>query len=128
MKHVIKDVPTQTYLVLDETKQVKHTTFEKSEATRLLIKDAHDFIETQSGDLTTEPEIFNPVVKGSVVRYKGGWMVVTAAFKNHVNLGPRWGGRGKFSGIIVKIPRSEVFEDGDAQYDSWTRSESYQCM
>lgn len=129
MKHYIKDIQTQTYLVLDETLTVKHTTFDKSQGTKLEIREAHDFIETQKGGtLTTEPEHFLPVVKGSVVRYKGGHMTVTAAYKNHVNLGPRWGGRGKFSGIITKIPRSEVFEDSEAQYDSWTRSEHYQCM
>lgn len=69
-----------------------------------------------------------PVVKGSVVHYKTGWMRVTAAFKNHVNLGPVWGGRGRNSGIITGIPRSEVYEDGDAQYDHWTRSEQYASM
>lgn len=66
--------------------------------------------------------------KGDVVHYKEGWMRVTAVFKTHVNLGPIFGGRGRFSGIIKRIPLSEVYEDHDAWYRYWETTESYQCM
>lgn len=65
-----------------------------------------------------------PIVKGSVVRYKDGWMEVTAKFKNHVNLGHIFYGRTK----IKKVPLSEVTEDRDSWYEKWTKSEAYQSM
>jgi hypothetical protein len=83
----------------------------------------------------------NPIVKGSVVRYKhteknatgdplelDGWYRVTAVYKNTVNVGPVFGGRGRFSGIKKNIPLSKVYEDEAAWYEAWTKSEAYQCM
>jgi hypothetical protein len=71
-----------------------------------------------------------PIVKGDVVRYKDGWQRVTAVFpgKGTCNIGPVWGGRGRFSGIKKGIPFSEVYEDGDAQWAAFEKSETYQCM
>lgn len=65
-----------------------------------------------------------PVLKGSIVRYKDGWMKVSALFKDSVNLTTVWGYKPKYKGI----PLSEVYEDGDAQYTAWTKSETYMCM
>ena len=65
-----------------------------------------------------------PVLKGSIVRYQGGWMKVNARFKHSVNLTTVWGYKTKYKGI----PLHEVYEDGAAQYEAWTQSESYQCM
>jgi hypothetical protein len=65
-----------------------------------------------------------PIVKGSVVKYKDGWMEVTAKFKNHVNLGHIFYGRT----TIKKVPLSEVTEDKDAWYKRWSESETYKSM
>lgn len=64
------------------------------------------------------------IVKGTVVRYKDGWMEVTARFKNHVNLGHIFYGRTK----IKKVPLSEVYADHDAWYAQWQQSDTYKCM
>jgi len=69
-----------------------------------------------------------PITKGCVVRYKDGWQRVTALYKDHCNIGPVWGGRGRFSGIIKNIPLTEVYEDGEAQYEHWAKSEQYAAM
>ena len=66
----------------------------------------------------------NQIEKGSVVRYKGGWMEVTARFKNHVNLGHIFHSKT----TIKKVPLTEVVEDKEAWYAVWTKSESYQSM
>lgn len=66
----------------------------------------------------------NEIHKGSVVRYKGGWMEVTACFKNHVNLGAIFYGKTR----IKKVPTNEIIEDYDVWYKNWEKSESYQCM
>jgi hypothetical protein len=65
-----------------------------------------------------------PITKGTVVKYKDGWMEVTARFKNHVNLGPIFYGRTK----IKRVPLSEVKEDHDSWYEAWSKSEAYQSM
>lgn len=62
--------------------------------------------------------------RGSVVKYKDGWMQVTAAFKNTVNLGTIFSGKTKYK----KIPRSEVKEDHDAWYREWEKSDTYRSM
>lgn len=62
--------------------------------------------------------------KGMVVRYKDGWMEVTAVFKNHVSLGPIFHGKTKIKGV----PKGEVKPDHDAWYSEWAKSETYQCM
>lgn len=65
-----------------------------------------------------------PIVKGTVVHYKEGWMQVTAKFKNTVNLGHIFHGKT----TIKQVPLSEVYEDHDAWYATWEKSETYQCM
>lgn len=62
--------------------------------------------------------------KGTIVRYKDGWKEIRACFKDTVNLGPIFHSRT----TLKKIPRSEVYPDHDAWYESWTKSETYQCM
>ncbi len=64
------------------------------------------------------------LTKGVVVRYKDGWMEVTAVFKNHVNLGSIFHGKTKIKGV----PKDEVKPDHDAWYSEWAKSEAYQCM
>ena len=44
--------------------------------------------------------------KGSVVKYKDGWMEVTARFNHHVNLGHIF----QSKTTIKKVPLNEVFE------------------
>ena len=70
----------------------------------------------------------NKIVKGSIVNYNNQWMKVTALFKNTVNLGPIWGGRNGFSGIIKGVPLNSVREDSEAWRKNWERSETYQSM
>ncbi len=62
--------------------------------------------------------------KGSVVKYKTGWMEVRAVFKDTVNLGPIFGSKT----TIKKVPKTEVKLDYDAWHEAWTKSESYRCM
>ena len=62
--------------------------------------------------------------KGSVVKYKDGWMEVTARFNHHVNLGHIF----QSKTTIKKVPLNEVFEDRDAWHAEWSKSESYQSM
>ena len=64
------------------------------------------------------------LTKGSVVKYKDGWMEVTAVFKNHVNLGSIFIGKTR----IKKVPLAEVTPDYDAWYASWSKSETYASM
>lgn len=70
----------------------------------------------------------NKIVKGSIVNYNNRWMRVTAVFSNTVNLGPIWGGRNGFSGIIKGVPLNSVREDSEAWRKNWERSETYQSM
>ena len=65
-----------------------------------------------------------PIVKGSVVKYKDGFVRVTAKFAKTVNLG------GIFNGKIYhrKVPLTEVVEAHDEWYERWTKSETYQSM
>lgn len=77
-------------------------------------------IYKNSGILT----FMNPIQKGDVVRYKHGWMEVTACFKNHCNLGHIF----HCETVIKKVPLSEVVEDKEAWYEMWSKSESYQSM
>lgn len=62
--------------------------------------------------------------KGTVVKYKTGWMEVRAVFKDTVNLGPIFHGKT----TLKKVPKSEVTPDHDAWYKTWTRSETYMSM
>ena len=68
--------------------------------------------------------IEKPIQKGSVVKYKDGYMEVTAKFKNHVNLGPIFHGKTK----VKHVPLSEVSEAHDEWYEKWTQSETYKSM
>jgi hypothetical protein len=65
-----------------------------------------------------------PIEKGSIVKYKNGWMRVTAKFKTHVNLGGIFAGKTSVKGV----PFGEVKEDEDTWYEHWQESESYKCM
>jgi hypothetical protein len=64
------------------------------------------------------------LTKGTVVRYKDGWMEVRAVFKNTVNLGPIFGSKTTVKGV----PKSEVKPDHDTWYDAWSKSDTYMCM
>jgi hypothetical protein len=64
------------------------------------------------------------LTKGTVVRYKTGWMRVRAVFKNTVNLGSVFGSKTTIKGV----PISEVKPDHDAWYANWQKSEAYQTM
>jgi hypothetical protein len=65
-----------------------------------------------------------PVEKGSIVRYKDGWMEVKAKFKTHVNLGHIFHSKT----TIKKVPLNEVYEDRGEWYENWSKSETYQSM
>ena len=62
--------------------------------------------------------------KGSTVKHKDGWYVVSAKFKNTVNLMTIFYGRV----VLKKVPLNEVEEDYDNWYQHWSESESYKCM
>jgi len=62
--------------------------------------------------------------KGTVVRYKDGWMEVRAVFKNTVNLGPIFHRKTTIKGV----PKSEVKPDHDEWYKVWSKSETYTSM
>lgn len=62
--------------------------------------------------------------KGTVVRYKDGWMEVRAVFKNTVNLGPIFHGKTTIKGV----PKDEVKPDYENWLNVWTKSETYQSM
>jgi hypothetical protein len=66
----------------------------------------------------------NPILTGMIVLFEGGWYRVTKATKNKVNLGAAWGGRVYHKGIDITL----VQEDGNAFYENWRKSDSYQCM
>lgn len=64
------------------------------------------------------------LTKGTVVRYKDGWMEVRAVFKNTVNLGPIFGSKTKIKGV----PKNEVKPDYEAWHEAWIKSEKYISM
>ncbi len=70
--------------------------------------------------MNEKPEI----VKGTVVRYKDGYLRVTARFNKTVNLG------GIFSNVTCAkgVPIAEVTEAYDEWYAKWQQSETYKCM
>jgi hypothetical protein len=68
--------------------------------------------------------VTRPIVKGSIVRYKDGWVKVTRLTSKTVNLGAIFGGKIYHKGI----PLSEVYEDEAEWYNHWTQSETYKCM
>jgi hypothetical protein len=70
------------------------------------------------------PLMNDTIQKGTVVRYKTGWMKVTAKFKNSVNLGPIFGSKT----TIKKVQLFEVFPDHQNWYNRWSESETYKCM
>jgi len=73
-------------------------------------------------------KFMNKILKGSIVSYNNRWMRVTAVFKDSVNLGPIWGGRNGFSGIVKRVPLDQVREDEQAWQHHWESSETYQSM
>ena len=66
----------------------------------------------------------NKITKGSIVKYKTGWMEVRAVFKNTVNLGPIFHSKT----TIKSVPINEVTEDHNGWYEVWSQSETYRCM
>jgi hypothetical protein len=68
----------------------------------------------------------NELRKGTIVRYKNGWVRVTAVFEGSqtVNLGGIFNGRIYHKGVSA----SEVFKDEEAWHEKWTQSETYKCM
>lgn len=64
------------------------------------------------------------LTKGTVVRYKDGWMSVRSVFKNTVNLGPIFGSKTTVKGV----PKSEVKPDYENWLNVWTKSETYMSM
>lgn len=62
--------------------------------------------------------------KGTIVKYKNGWMEITAVFKNHVNLGHIFYGKT----TVKRVPKSEVTPDHDAWYEAWSKSDAYRSM
>jgi hypothetical protein len=62
--------------------------------------------------------------KGTIVKYKTGWMQVRAVFKNTVNLGPIFGS----NTTAKKVSQSEVYPDHDNWQSAWSKSETYQSM
>ena len=65
-----------------------------------------------------------PIEKGTVVKYKDGYLRVTAKFKNSVNLGAIFGGKLYHKGV----PLAEVTEAHDEWYAIWEQSETYKSM
>ena len=74
------------------------------------------------------PSILLPVnvifSKGTIVKYKTGWMQVRAVFKETVNLGPIFGSKT----TVKKVSQSEVYPDHDNWNAVWSKSETYQSM
>lgn len=68
--------------------------------------------------------MMNKITKGSIVKYKDGWMSVRAVFKNTVNLGRIHGSKTAIKGV----PIEEVTEDYNGWYELWSQSETYRCM
>ena len=64
------------------------------------------------------------ITKGSIVKYKNGWMEVRAVFTNTVNLGPIFQGRTTIKGVAI----NEVTPDYDGWHNEWTQSETYMSM
>jgi hypothetical protein len=62
--------------------------------------------------------------KGTIVKYKTGWMQVRAVFKETVNLGPIFGSKT----TVKKVSQSEVYPDHDNWNAVWSKSETYQSM
>lgn len=67
------------------------------------------------------------VQEGSIVRVGEGWMEVRSVWKGSqsVNLGPI-----HHAPVVTKkhVPIVEVYEDQEAWYSSWTKSETYMSM
>lgn len=66
----------------------------------------------------------NKIEKGSIVRIGTGWAQVSAVFSNHVNL------CGIFSDKITDkhVSILDIYEDREAWYANWQKSETYQSM
>ena len=64
------------------------------------------------------------IVKGSIVKYNGGYYRVSARYAHTVNL------TGVFTSFIHhrKLPVELVVEAHDEWYEQWTKSETYMSM
>jgi len=58
------------------------------------------------------------------MRVNSGWMRVRSVFSNTVNLGSIFGKCIYHKGV----PKSLVIEDEAAWYESWQKTDAYQCM
>ena len=66
----------------------------------------------------------NSIVKGSIVKWNGGYYRVKACFTNTVNLTGPFGSKTTDKGIA----KSECVEAHDEWYSKWQQSETYMCM
>ena len=64
------------------------------------------------------------IVKGSVVKFEGGFYRVTSARGSKVNLGAIFGGRIYHKGVAV----TAVCEAHDEWYAYWQQTDAYRCM
>jgi hypothetical protein len=65
------------------------------------------------------------IQKGDIVNYKGQYVRVKTVFKDTLNLCHVWGGRFP---TFKKVPKTDVFEDGETFMTAWRKSEHYMCM
>lgn len=88
--------------------------------------DTTDLIQMQIGDASGSKSAPSnrPIVKGSIVKYKDGWVRVTAKYATCVNLGAVFGGKVYHK----RVPLAEVVEDEANWYEAWTKSETYMSM
>ena len=65
-----------------------------------------------------------PIVKGSTVKYKGGYYRVTRKTRHTFNLGAM------FTSHVYhqRVPHAEVVEAYDEWYAKWSASETYKSM
>lgn len=63
---------------------------------------------------------------GSTVRYGEGWYKVKSLWKKGTlaNLCGVWDGTIRHK----QVPVTEMYEDGEAFYEDWSKSETYKCM
>lgn len=68
----------------------------------------------------------NIIRKGSVVCFQGGHQRVQSICvgKQTVNLTGVYAGRIYHKGVSI----DDIYEDGDAQWEAFTQSETYMCM
>lgn len=62
--------------------------------------------------------------KGTIVKYRDGWMRVKAVFKDSVNLSSVFGSKT----TVKHVPMEEVVPDEAGWNEHWSKSERYMCM